>query len=69
MLYDIVAANRQAVQSGTALGAQMFNNSLRMQQLQSQEAMRRLQEQQLAQASQRPLAEQARPARAANHGS
>lgn len=48
-LYDITAANRQAVQSGLALGAQMFSNDLRMQQFKSDEALRRIQEQQMAQ--------------------
>lgn len=48
-LYDVVAANRQAVQSGTALGAQMFNNDLRMQQLRSEQALQRIQMQQAAQ--------------------
>lgn len=47
--YNVVAANRQAVQSGLALGRAMFDNAMRMQQFQSEAAMRRLQEQQLAQ--------------------
>lgn len=47
-LYDITAANRQAVQSGLALGQAMFSNSLRMQELESRKAMQRLQEQQAA---------------------
>lgn len=48
-LYDIVAANRQATATGTALGQAMFSNSLRMQELQSQQALLRLQQQQAAQ--------------------
>src|SRR4051812_15508292 len=49
MPYDIVAANSRATQVGAALGQAMFNNSLRMQQLQSEQAMQRLQQQHLAQ--------------------
>lgn len=44
MPYDVVAANRQATQSGLALGQAMFNNAYRMQQLRSEEATRRLEE-------------------------
>lgn len=44
MPYDVVAANRQATQSGLALGQAMFNNAYRMQQLRSEEATRQLEE-------------------------
>lgn len=47
-LYDVVQANRQAVQTGTALGQAMFSNSLRMQQLKSEQALQQLQQQQAA---------------------
>jgi hypothetical protein len=49
MPYDVVASNRQAVQSGLALGRTMFDNAMRMQELKSQQAYRQLQERQLAQ--------------------
>lgn len=48
-IYNVVEQNRASTQSGLALGAQMFNNSLRMQQLKSEQAMRQMEERYKAQ--------------------